>query len=149
MIHRGIGLLRRNRRVRRGTYIVELAVILPVFLIFLLGTLDLAWIMYIYGTVSEAARGGARYAMVHGSMSSSPVGPTANDATVATQVKNYAPALNPADLTITSSWPIGNDATCPVTVTVKFLYQPAVGRLAPGLGSSITLSGSTTMLITH
>jgi Flp pilus assembly protein TadG len=141
-------LLRRPARPRRGTSVTELAFVLPIFLVFLLGTIDFAQVMYAYGTVSEAARAGARYAMVHGSMASSAVGPTANDATVATVVKNNALALNTSKLTITSSWGEGsNDATCPVTVTASYQCPLSVGQLV-GL-SSITVTGTTTMLITH
>jgi Flp pilus assembly protein TadG len=141
-------LLRRAARTRRGTSVTELAVVLPIFLIFLLGTIDFAQVMWAYGTVSEAARAGARYAMVHGSMASSPVGPTANDSTVSTIVKNNALALNTAKLTVTSSWgEASNDATCPVTVTASYQCPLSVGQLV-GL-SSITVTGTTTMLITH
>src|SRR5689334_18701426 len=91
-------------RRRRGTTVTELAFILPVVLVLILGSIDFGQVMYAYGTVSEAARAGGRYAMVHGSRSASPVGPTANDSTVATIVKNNAPALNQAQLTITSTW---------------------------------------------
>jgi Flp pilus assembly protein TadG len=127
---------------------VELALILPVFLVFILGIIDFAQIMYAYGTVSEAARVGARYAMVNGSRAASPVGPTANDANVASVVKQYAPALDPSRLTITSSWGSGNNqANSPVTVTVTYSCQLTVGHLV-GLGN-FSVQGSTTMLITH
>jgi Flp pilus assembly protein TadG len=80
---------------------MELAMVLPIVLVFILGSIDFAEAMYAYGTVSEAARTGARYAMVHGSMASSPVGPAANDATVESVVRSNALALNPSALTVT------------------------------------------------
>jgi Flp pilus assembly protein TadG len=125
-----------------------MAIVLPIILVFILGSIDFAQVMYAYDTVSEAARGGARYAIVHGSMSSSPVGPAANDATVASQVKTYAPALDPSRLTVTSTWGAGtNDATSPVTVTVTYQCQLSIAGLV-GMGN-MTVKGSTTMLITH
>jgi Flp pilus assembly protein TadG len=125
-----------------------MAVVLPVVLVLLLGSVLAAYVMYAYDTVSEAARGGARYAIVHGSMSSAPVGPTANDATVATVAKGYAPAPAPARLTVTSTWPAGtNDASSPVTVTVTYQCQ-LPGAQFVGLGT-FNITGSTTMLITH
>src|SRR3974377_1003331 len=99
----------RRKQPRRGTHIVELALILPVFLMFIFATLDFALIMWAYGTVSEASRAGARYAMVHGSMAASPVGPSANDSTVQAKVKSTALALNTSNLTVTSSWPDGDN----------------------------------------
>jgi Flp pilus assembly protein TadG len=138
----------RKQQPRRGTHIVELALILPVFLLFIFATLDFALIMWAYGTVSEASRAGARYAMVHGSMAASPVGPTANDSTVQTQVQNNALALNTANLTVTSSWPDGdNKPSHRVTVTTTYNCKPILGSLF-GV-SNCTVAGTTTMMITH
>lgn len=140
--------LRRSRRVRRGVSLMELAVILPIVLLLLMGTIDFAQVMYAYGTVSEAARAGARYAMVHGSTAASPAGPSANDSAVATVVKNNAPALNPSQLTITSSWPSGsNRAGSQVSVGTSYACSLSIGKMI-GL-NSVTVTGSTTMLITH
>jgi Flp pilus assembly protein TadG len=148
MIDRKSAFLRRSCQPRRGTHIVELALILPVFLIFIFATLDFAQIMWAYGTVSEAARTGARYAMVHGSMASSPVGPSANDSTVQTQVQNNALALDTSSLTVTSSWPDGdNKPNHRVTVTASYDCHPIVGSLF-GV-SNCNVVGTTTMLITH
>jgi Flp pilus assembly protein TadG len=125
-----------------------MAIVLPVILMMLLGTIDVAQLMYAYTTVSEAARGGARYAIVHGSMAASPVGPTANDTTVDSVARTYAPALNGTRLTVTSSWGSGtNDAGNPVTVTVTYQCQLATTQLI-GLGT-VNVKGTTTMLITH
>jgi Flp pilus assembly protein TadG len=138
----------RAEQPRRGTYVVELAAILPFVLLLLLGIIDFALIMYSYGTVSEAARVGARYAIVHGSAAKSPVGPIANDTTVESRVRASALALAASQLTVTSSWSTGhNDPSCPVTVTATYNYHPFIGRLM-GL-KSVTLNGSTTMTITH
>lgn len=135
-------------RRRRGTTVTELAFILPVVLVLILGSIDFGQVMYAYGTVSEAARAGGRYAMVHGSRSASPVGPTANDSTVATIVKNNAPALNQAQLTITSTWSSGtNYPGDPVSVTASYTCSLSVGRFI-GL-SSVTVTGTTTMRITY
>jgi Flp pilus assembly protein TadG len=139
---------RRAGRARRGTSVTEMAMTLPVVLLFVLGVMDFALVLYAYGTVSEAARVGARYAMVHGSASGSAVGPTANDSTVQTQVTGAAPGLVTANLTVTSSWPDGsNDPNCHVTVTASYPCSLSAGKLV-GL-STITVNGTSTMLITH
>ena len=39
---------------RRGTSVTELAVVLPIVLVFVLGAIDFAQVMFAYGTVSEA-----------------------------------------------------------------------------------------------
>jgi hypothetical protein len=125
-----------------------MAFVFPVVVLVMLATFDLAQLVYSYGAVAEASRCGARYAIVHGSMAGSPVGPTANNATVASVVKANAPALDPTRLTVTSSWGNGtNAASNPVTVTVSYQCNlPASGLL--GLGN-VTVSSSTTMTITH
>jgi Flp pilus assembly protein TadG len=125
-----------------------MAFVLPVILLLILATIDLAQVVYAYGTVSEASRTGARYAIVHGSMSSSPVGPTANDATVAGVVKNNARLLDTTRMTVTSTWGQGsNAATNPVTVTATYQCPLSVARMVGY--SSITVTGTTTMRITH
>ncbi len=148
MMYAKTGWWRRTGRGRRATTVLELALVLPIVLVFILGSIDFAEVMYAYGTVSEAARTGARYAMVHGAMASSPVGPAANDATVESVVRSNALALNPSALTVTSSWGAGdNNVTSPVTVTATYTCNFSVGKLV-GLGT-INVSGSTTMMIAH
>jgi len=127
--------------------VTELAVVLPVILLIVLGIIDFAQIMYAYGTVSEASRVGARYAIVHGSASGAPVGPTPNDTTVQSQVQAAALALNTSNLTVTSNWgEAANDLNCPVTVTATYRCPLTAGRI---IGLNVTVSGTTTMIITH
>jgi Flp pilus assembly protein TadG len=126
--------------VRPGTTVTEVALIVPIVLLLLLGIAECAQIIYAYGAVSEAARIGGRYAIVHGSQSTSPVGPTANDAALRSIVLANAPGLNSAQLSVTSSWPNGgNDAACPVTVTVTYSYALTIGQLI-GYNSSLSIS---------
>lgn len=133
---------------RRGATAVELAFAFPVILLFVLGIIEFGWAVYAYSTVCDAARAGARYAMVHGSMASSPVGPAANNGTVASTVLANAPALDPAKLSVTSTWSAGsNEAGCPVTVTATYNCQLIVGQLV-GFGS-FNVTGTSTMSITH
>jgi Flp pilus assembly protein TadG len=147
MIDRQSAFVRR-KQPRRGTHIVELALILPVFLMFIFATLDFAMIMWAYGTVSEASRAGARYAMVNGSMAASPVGPAANDSTIQTKVQNNALALDTSRLTVTSSWPDGdNKPGHRVTVSANYDCKPVVGSLF-GV-PNCKVYGTTTMMITH
>ena len=54
-----------RERVRRGQGLVEFALILPILLLVLIGILEFARILFIYVNVSNAAREGARYGVVH------------------------------------------------------------------------------------
>jgi Flp pilus assembly protein TadG len=125
-----------------------MAFVLPILLLFIIGTLDLSLAIYAYGTVAEAARCGARYAMVNGSTSTTPVGPTANDSTVASVVKNNARMINTNNLTVTSTWGNATNAVNnPVTVTASYPVPLSVSNLF-GI-TTITVTASTTMTITH
>jgi hypothetical protein len=70
----------RNRS-SRGQSLVEFALILPILVLVLVGTLDLGRVVLANDTVSNAAREAARYAIVHGSQASSgcPAGPLPSD----------------------------------------------------------------------
>jgi Flp pilus assembly protein TadG len=133
---------------RRGTSVTELAFVLPVVLVFVLGAIDFAQVMFAYGTVSEAARAGARYAIAHGAAASLPSGPTANDANVEAVVKYYAFGLGSSNVAVASTWTLGSNAIgSPVNVTATYNCKLSIGRLV-GL-SNFSVKGSSTMMVTH
>jgi hypothetical protein len=107
----------------------------------------------VYTTIANAARAGARYAIVHGAdQTVSPSGP-GNPCTcpnVKTVVKNFAGGglLNISALTITVSYPNGdNKAGSPVTVQVAYTYDPFVNYFSTLLNKSL---GSTSQgIITY
>ena len=99
--------IRRYILNRRGQAIVEMALILPIFIVLLFGMLYLGMAMQNYITVTEAARAGARVAAVGG-----------NDAAVVAAIDNAAPNILPAQLVTTiTGTAIGGNAT--VTVAYK------------------------------
>lgn len=133
---------------RSGTSVTELAVVLPVVLVFVFGAIDFAQVMFAYGTVSEAARAGARYAIAHGAASSLPAGPNADDANVQAVVRYYAFGLKGSNVTVNSTWSLGTNAIgSPVNVTASYPCQLSVGRLV-GM-NNITVKGSSTMMVAH
>ena len=52
-------------RKEKGQGLVELAIILPLLLIILLGTIDFGRVFYAYVTITNASREGARYGSLH------------------------------------------------------------------------------------
>ena len=54
-----------GRRRSRGQSLVEFALLLPVLLVIMLGLLDLGRAVFAYNAISEAARNGARVAIVN------------------------------------------------------------------------------------
>jgi len=89
-------------RTDSGQAMVEFAVTASVFFMLLVGLLKICLAVYTYHYVSEVARETIRYAVVHGSSSSSPV--STND-----PIQIYAraigyPGITSTLLTTTSTW---------------------------------------------
>ncbi len=73
----------------QGQALLEMAVILPIFLLLLLGVIEIARVGYAYVTVNNAARAGARLASVGG-----------NDVEITNAIYNAAPSLDKTSLAI-------------------------------------------------
>jgi Flp pilus assembly protein TadG len=58
------GSRKRRRRGERGQNLVEFALILPIFMFIVLGTIEFGWVLKSYITVTNSAREGARYGIV-------------------------------------------------------------------------------------
>ena len=92
-----------------GGSIVEIAISSSILFAMFFGVFEFAWASYAYHYVSDAAREGARYAIVRGSVSCTNTPNLSNcnatPAMISTYVKglNY-PGINPANLTVTTSW---------------------------------------------
>ncbi|MBC7263108.1 MAG: pilus assembly protein [Chloroflexi bacterium] len=114
---------RRGRAVRqRGDSLVEFAIILPVLLLILMAILDFGRAAYVYNVVANAAREGARYAMV---------APT-DIAGIQSAVWSKTPGLDPAHLAVDISYP---DAST-VAVEVSYDFYLVTPMLATALGGT-------------
>jgi Flp pilus assembly protein TadG len=137
----------RLRRRERGQAVVEFALVGIVFVILALGTIDVGRAVWNYNTLAEATREGTRYAIVHGSLSSDPSGPTPNDPNVTAKVQQFGSGLYPSRLTVLSEWIDGsNQAGKKVKVTSSYQFTPFfhfVGSL------TFTMTSSSTMTITN
>jgi len=122
----------RHPLSERGQELMEYAITLPIFLLLVFGIFDLGRGVYYYSTLQNAAREGARYAIVN----------ACDDAGVIALVKARALGLNPADITIPApAW--GEDT---VQVTAQFSYElvtPIVGAFFPS--RSIDMQSDSTM----
>jgi len=137
----------RRRRMDQGNALVEFTFVAIMLVVVMLGIVEMGRMMLVYTTVANAARAGARYAIVHGadrtgSGANGPSGP-GSTTQVKTVVNDFASAglLNVSNLNITVNYPNGtNTADSPVTVTVTYPYDPWV----PYFGSLLnTTLGST------
>jgi Flp pilus assembly protein TadG len=131
----------------QGNALVEFTFIAVMLVVVMLGIVEMGRMMLVYTTVANAARAGARYAIVHGadrtgSGANGPSGP-GSTTQVKTVVNDFASAglLNVSNLNITVNYPNGtNTADSPVTVTVTYPYDPWVpyfsSLLSKTLGST-------------
>jgi Flp pilus assembly protein TadG len=149
-----------RRPIRRGAAMLEAAIVLPVFLILVLGTIDTGLAVFRHNTLSQAARTGVRHAMVHGENATAgwnggPWGPTTIDqdmtATGVPVVAAVQPTLfdMPADQTrIRVEWPDGhNRIRDSVRVTVTSTYTPMITWIWGG--GAISLHATSTMPIAN
>src|SRR5262245_63982542 len=66
-----------RRRRSRAQALVEFALVSPIFFLLLFGIIDFGRYVYYVQILNNAAREGARYAIVHGGNSLAPSGPAA------------------------------------------------------------------------
>jgi Flp pilus assembly protein TadG len=121
------------RAKQKGQALVEFSLAGFILCILTLSVLEMGRMVLVYATVANAARAGARYAVVHGSSrstgagASNASGPSANPSQVLTQVKNFASAglLTTSRLVITVTYPGASNAPGQlVDVTVSYPYDP-------------------------
>lgn len=117
---------------RGGQTLVEFSLVTFMTILLFLAIVEISRMVLVYTTVANAARAGARYAVVHGSNHTGagpngPSGPANNPPQVVTVIKNIASAglLNTNALEITVNYP--NASNVPgrlVSVTVIYPYDP-------------------------
>ncbi|MFL6428790.1 MAG: TadE family protein [Acidobacteriaceae bacterium] len=141
-----------------GSSTVEFSLIAVIFVMLLLGVIEMGRMILAYTTIAQAAKAGARYAIVHGSLrsgggASGPSGP-GNTTQIETVVKNFASAgaLNTVNVTTTVTYPTvsgtcgTNGPGCPVQVKVTYPFTPLLSYFNPML--SMTLSSTSKGAIT-
>jgi hypothetical protein len=112
----------------RGATTIELALVLVLFFMFLLGVLDFSRMLFTWNAATEAARLGARYAVV--------CADTGNPAQVLDKMRKMVPEIGGAAL----AWePAGCDAAncAAVTITITGLnfrwISPIAGVVMPAM----------------
>ncbi len=139
---------------------VEFAVMAPVFFVLLFGTIDLGRAVYIYNSISDAAREGARAAVPFDS-------PLPTNSTVLSAVNSKLgggfalqtdPCLtnNSATCPSTPTQPntgliwyssnIGTPGRHPVAVKITFYYQPVIPLISEAAGNRLMLTAESTMV---
>jgi Flp pilus assembly protein TadG len=112
---------------------VEFSLVTFMVCMLVMGVVEMGRMILVYTTVANAARAGARYAIVHGSSraagagSTNASGPSNNPAQVLKVITNFAGAgmLTTSRLVITVAYPGSSNAPGQlVSVTVKYPYDP-------------------------
>jgi len=127
---------------RRGTTVVECAVVYPVAILLLLGTIITGLGIFRFQQVQALAREGARYASVHGPMYASENSQSeASTSTVLTYVEGLAVDLSGLNCTaVTYS---ATALPCTVSVTLTYTWTPE------SFFSPMTWTVSSTMPVTY
>jgi Flp pilus assembly protein TadG len=150
----------KNWKREQGSSTVEFALIAVMFVMLLLGVVEMGRLILVYTTMAQAAKAGARYAIVHGNFrtGAGATGPSGPGSTtqIETVVQNFASAgpLKTSSLTTTVTYT--NDTTtciyppngpgCSVQVKVTYPFAPLLGYFNPML--SMTLSSTSKGVIT-
>jgi Flp pilus assembly protein TadG len=140
---------------------VEFAVLAPIFFLLLLGTIDLGRAVYIYNTISDAAREGTRAAIPF----DTPL-PTNAQVVAAVQSKlggGFTLSQDPCSGSpVTATCPsqptasntgyiwyssgIGTPGRGLVTVKISFLFQPWIPVVRDAAGNGVVISAQSTMV---
>lgn len=153
--------MRKHLRKHSGQSMVEFAVLAPIFFLLLLGTIDLGRAVYIYNTISDAAREGTRAAIPF----DNPL-PTNAQVVAAVQSKlggGFTLSQDPCSGgPVTSSCPaapttsntgyiwyssgIGSTGRNLVTVKISFLFQPWIPVVRDAAGNGVIISAQSSMV---
>jgi hypothetical protein len=143
----------------RGQALVEFALVAPIFFLVLLSIVEFGRYVYTVQILNDAAREGARYAIVHGSQALCPSGRMPGGLGVvnpcdpnAQNVKDLVARDSTAVTGVNASMvyvvytPFGNARGQPVTVSVTYQYQSLIPivPLPP-----VTINGEATLVINH
>jgi len=125
-----------SRARRRGQALVELALIIPILLVLLLGALDLGRAFYSKITVTNAAKEGAMVASQGGSSSEIKTA-------VVTEAKGGFVEISATNVTATSCPANPNGATPPVAVTAEAPFHALTPFISGVLGGDNVMIGAT------
>ena len=138
------GQLIRGIRKEEGQTLVEFSLVAVIFIILLLSVVEMGRMILVYTAISNAAKAGARYAIVHGAdrTGSGYDGPSGPGSTtqIETVAKNYASSglldSNNVNVTVTYG-AAGNQPGSTVTVSVSYTYDPLVAYFSTMLNRNL------------
>ncbi len=137
-------ILKRHKSIRRGVSAVEAAIVYPVTMLLLIGTVVLGIGVFQFQQLESLADEGARYASVHGPLfAASNNMSVASPSTVLTYLEGLTVGLN--GLKCTSVAYSSTSTTVPGSVSVTVTYTWVPGAYF----RSTTWSATATVLVTY
>ncbi len=153
------GPAQRRRRGEQGATMVETALSMLILLAILFGLIEMCLALYSYYFLSDAAREGTRYAIVHGSTCMvSGVSCTMTASQIDTYVKDLGyPGINPANMTVTTTYSISpGEESCVaagcngpgdrVTVLVNYNFSLMIPFVT---SKALSMSSTSSMVISQ
>lgn len=117
---------RWRQLTEEGVAAIEFAFVLPVFLLFVLGTIEFAQAFQMWNTMLLAVEEGARYAMVYSPPNTLPAGCGNLAQCVQTRAKSQLPGINANKITIpVPTTTAGAPSTMTITATATFNFVAA------------------------
>jgi Flp pilus assembly protein TadG len=123
----------RNRRQRKGATLVETALVLPIFFLFLMGIFEYGQYEMVRQVVENASRAGARYAVVNSATAS-----TSQVQAIVSQQLNTMPMFNSPTIQVfkadptsganIGAWTAAQFGDC-IGVQVNGTYMPVTAQL--------------------
>jgi Flp pilus assembly protein TadG len=131
---------------QRGQGLVELALVIPVLLIIVIGLLDLGRAFFAVIVINNSAREGARYLILHPDDKGS--GYAGTIAAALLEADGTIVELASGNIAITLCRDLADEGECesgfPVRVRVTYTFEPIMGLVLP---ESMPLSRSAEMLV--
>jgi Flp pilus assembly protein TadG len=127
---------------RRGSSMLEAALMMTTFVILMVGVIDFGRLGYTYNSITYAAHQAARFASTNGSAS----GHTASAANIQANVQGNMVGLDAAKLTVSVTWTPNNNPGSSVKVVVSYGFLPLV---VPISSTGLTLKSTAVDIITQ
>ncbi len=132
--------IRAFAKDRRGGALAEMAIVLPIMLLFVVGVFEFGRVLYASHTIDHAAREAVRYAIVHGSMSDD----IATDKDIEAVVEAKADTLDLDKIEVNTTFEPNNAPGSVVTVVVTYDFEPLTQLVDIG---PVTLARQAGMII--
>jgi Flp pilus assembly protein TadG len=135
------GSIRPFRTEDEGATLVEIALASSILFAAVFGIIIMSFALYTYDFLADAAREGARYAIVRGSYCVGFSDCGANEAQISSYVKSIAyPGINPNDINVSASWYTVKQFTSSATTVTPCASANPAGCNAPGQEVQVTVT---------